>query len=196
MVFETEEAVINVILEELSSREHSISSLWRQLSEEEGMKMHRLELTGYLKAMTEMGLLKEKARPPSKYYTVSGHTMSNIYDEVGTKCDQLKMKEGDKGTCALYLLHRIFRRPILLEEMRMAGYPHDTFAGKKVPKNKTVDSLKLVRKMGLNPPRNDPGFLPEDEFPEYEGIFIDILVEKMGIQKGVKGTRQVTLGKF
>ena len=121
MEFETEEKLIQIILDELDSTEHSISSLWRLLKNDRGMKIHRLELTGYLKAMTDLGILKEKPRPPSKYFTVAAQGTSNIYELVGKYCDKLDLTQIEKGSVVLYLLYRMFRRPVLIVQQFIAG---------------------------------------------------------------------------
>ena len=72
----------NIIFQELEKGDKSISSLHRVLTDE-GHKVHRLVLTGYLKAMEEMGVLTSREFPPSKVYSISASAEKDIYITVG-----------------------------------------------------------------------------------------------------------------
>jgi len=58
-----------LILEALKKGEQSISSVHRRL-QEKGLRLHRLETTGYLKAMMEVGILRLKIIPPSHVFYI------------------------------------------------------------------------------------------------------------------------------
>ena len=80
-----------IIIECLGKDGKSISALSKDL-ESRGIKMHRLIITGYLRAMTDLGYLKEREIPPSKIYqpikpvqeTITATpSISRIIDVVG-----------------------------------------------------------------------------------------------------------------
>ena len=56
-----------IIIDCLGKDGKSISALSKDL-EDRGIKMHRLIITGYLRALTDQGVLREREIPPSKIY--------------------------------------------------------------------------------------------------------------------------------
>ncbi|HXK36693.1 MAG TPA: hypothetical protein VJ553_03880, partial [Candidatus Paceibacterota bacterium] len=59
-----------LVLEILKKDPMSISGVCRELASK-GVKLHRLELTGYLKALADMNVLKEKDILPAKVFSLS-----------------------------------------------------------------------------------------------------------------------------
>ena len=60
-----ERNIVGLIAEVLKNGELSVSALTRELEARRGAKLHRLEVTGYLKAMASLGILNSKRIPPS-----------------------------------------------------------------------------------------------------------------------------------
>ena len=81
--------------------------------------MHRLTLTGYLRAMTDLNILKEKDVPPAKIYTPVKGKERDIYLKIA---EEAKLIRGDRSAdLTLYVLFKLFRRPIFKEELERAG---------------------------------------------------------------------------
>lgn len=67
--------LVSMITDILKEGELSISALTRKLEVQRGSKLHRLEVTGCLKAMASLGLLDSKRIPPSLVFSLKegGH---------------------------------------------------------------------------------------------------------------------------
>ncbi len=61
------EQFYSILIEILAQKQLSISSIARELKKN-GYDQHRLILTGYLRALHDMGYLEELDIPPSKVY--------------------------------------------------------------------------------------------------------------------------------
>src|SRR2546430_3076214 len=81
----------DLVVAYLREQERSISALTKQLRQD-GYPFHRLFVTGYLKALADAGILREKDITPSKVYSASAHRDLNLYELVGARC------RGRRGT--------------------------------------------------------------------------------------------------
>lgn len=184
----------NLILSYLRNKETSISGLSRILKKD-GFKVHRLFLTGYLRAMADVGLLKEKSIPPSKVYTTSSRSEKSIYEVLGEKCKMLDMDDKEATTIAVYVLQNLFRRPVFLQEIRGCGLG-DTVLAKRITGDERSDARKALLKSGYRLPGNDPAYLADKEkgFEKVRDIVLqDILIEKFKAQGLVLGPKQTKL---
>jgi DNA-binding HxlR family transcriptional regulator len=184
----------NLILSYLRNKETSISGLSRILKKD-GFKVHRLFLTGYLRAMADVGLLKEKSIPPSKVYTTSSRSEKNIYEVLGEKCKMLDMDDKEATTIAVYVLQSLFRRPIFLQEIRGCGLG-DTVLAKRITGDERADARKVLLKNGYRLPGNDPAYMADKEkgFERVRDVILqDILIEKFKAQGLVLGPKQTKL---
>src|SRR5207244_2699051 len=102
-------------------QERSISALTKQLRAD-GYPFHRLFVTGYLKALADAGILREKDIPPAKVYSTSAHREPNLYELVGVRCREATREEADQIRLAVSVLQKLFRRPIFLRELRECGF--------------------------------------------------------------------------
>ena len=75
----------DLVVSYLREQERSISALTKQLRAD-GYPFHRLFVTGYLKALADAGILREKDIPPAKVYSTSAHREPNLYELVGSRC--------------------------------------------------------------------------------------------------------------
>lgn len=66
----SEKSVTKDILEILQGKELSISGVTREL-QVKGYRFNRLEVTGYLKAMCDMGILKTKVIAPAHVFSLN-----------------------------------------------------------------------------------------------------------------------------
>ena len=102
-----------LILEEINGDEKSITGIQKSL-EQKGINMHRLVLTGYLDAMVELGILKEKEIKPARIFSFLDDSQ-DIYSIVG---DVARSMDSEKsGLYSLYLLNYLFERPIFMREI-------------------------------------------------------------------------------
>ena len=173
--------------------ERSISALTVALKKD-GYKFHRLFVTGYLKALADVGLLREKVIPPAKVYTASVHRDPNLYEAVGDRCRQVDTDERAQARLAVAVLHKLFHRPIFYRELRETGYeitPEAVLAMKE----EKEEALKAFRKVGVAMPSNEPAYYVEDRKNETRDMIIaDLLTEKYGLADLVVGTKQTRFG--
>ena len=103
-----------LILNEINGEEKSITGIQKSL-EQKGINMHRLVLTGYLNAMVELGILKEKEIKPARIFSAAGQNRHDIYSIVGSS--MRKFDEENAGYNSLQVLYYLFERPIFTREL-------------------------------------------------------------------------------
>ncbi|MBN1109287.1 MAG: hypothetical protein JXA45_00870 [Methanomassiliicoccales archaeon] len=177
-----------IIINILSEEGRSISYLSRELKRQ-GFDMHRLILTGYLRALTDLNVLKEKDVPPAKIYVPVKGKERDIY---GIISDQAKMQVGERGAeLALYTLYSLFRRPIFEEELRRAGIFNDS-PGVPARAEETAEVRKLLLKTGFKIPTSSKAFVPlNDEFEdEYQALLEQLIINGSEASYLVRETKQ------
>ncbi len=193
-VFVTPERLKDLIIEYVKEEERSISSLSRRL-EEEGYKMHRLVLTGYLKALTDVGVLREKEIPPAKVYVTSAHRSKNLYEALGEKCRALDLDEDEQAQVAVYIMQRLFHRPVFFEELKQCGFKEPVDDAEQITGDDRREAKAALSKANVNLPYNDPAFVVNKD---YEDIFFEIIseimIETFKARRLVVGTKQLKLG--
>ena len=120
-MFVPERNLKDLVISYIRQQERSISSLTKQLKQD-GYSFHRLFVTGYLKALADLGVLREKDIPPAKVYTTSAHREPNLYEIVGVRCREMVKDESDQVRLVVAVLQRLFRRPVFLREIRECGF--------------------------------------------------------------------------
>ncbi|MBE6527494.1 MAG: hypothetical protein E7Z63_07060 [Thermoplasmata archaeon] len=187
-MFNPEKDLARIIIECLGTEGLSISSLDKKLSEM-GMKDHRLVLTGYLRAMNDLGYLRMRDVPPAKIYLPAKKLPENVYQAVGRLS---RTKSGiDADELILYTLWRLFRRPVFESELRLAG----TFrpVGKLADTPAIEESRKLLRKAGNVVPSGN-AYVPINEYPDqFEDILTSIGLDSLDAWHLVLQTKQTTL---
>jgi DNA-binding HxlR family transcriptional regulator len=182
----------NFIVSSVKSEEKSISRLAREL-EHDGYKMHRLYLAGYLKALADVGILKEKEIPPSKVYTTTANLEKTIYEVIGEKCKTLKIPDEEKTRVAAYILQKLFKRPIFLQEITLCGLDGGIVGTKTGPEEKEDLRNQLI-KTGLMIPKDDPAYVIEDRYEEeFEKVILTVILESYEALQLIVDTRQVRL---
>ena len=91
-----------LILNEINGEEKSITGIQKSL-EEKGINMHRLVLTGYLNAMVELGILREREIKPARIFSFVGQNKQDIYSIIGS--NMKKFDESNAGYNSLLVLH-------------------------------------------------------------------------------------------
>jgi len=190
--FVPERNLKDLVISYIRVQERSISSLTKQLKGD-GYSFHRLFVTGYLKALSDLGVLREKEIPPAKVYTTSAHREPNLYEVVGTRCRESMKDESDQVRLVVAVLQRLFRRPVFLREIRECG-----FAGSVdvplAPREDREEARRGLVKLGLPLPTNEPAYMVVERRNDLrDAILCDIVVERYGMAPLVLETKQMKL---
>lgn len=172
-MFHPDRDLKQIILSMLSEDGRSISYLSRELKKQ-GFDMHRLTLTGYLRALSDMNVLKEKEVPPAKIYTPVKGKERDIYLKVAEQSKILALDKYPELT--LYALYKLFKRPIFKEELERAGV-FEFSPGVQAREDEIADARKFMQKTGFKIPTSSKAYLPASE--ELEGMFQNLLVQML-----------------
>ena len=139
------------IIADLTAEEKSISGLQKSL-ETKGVNLHRLVLTGYLRALVDMGILKEKEIKPARIYSLQTQQGKDIYGIVGSV--SRNVDEENAGDNALCLLSLLFSRPIFVRELERCNVelPRNY---RKVAPLKRQEYIKKREESGIKIPQNN-----------------------------------------
>jgi len=191
-MFVPERNLKDLVVSHIRKEERSISALTVQLKKE-GYKFHRLFVTGYLKALADVGILREKEIPPAKVYTTSVLREKNLYESIGEKCRQVDTDERAQARLALAVLQKLFRRPVFYRELKECGYditPEAVVAARE----EKEEALRAFRKIGMPVPTNEPAYYVEDRRNDVrDSIVADLLTDRYGLRDLVLGTKQLRL---
>ncbi len=170
------------ILDVLGKEGMSINALSKTLVER-GIKVHRLYLTGYLVALKDMGILKEREIKPAKVFSVQKVKKKDIYQVIGEKARTIN--EDEAADLCLYVLHRIFNRPIFMRELHRAGVGAPKY-GKKVVGEQRKKALEILSDAGITVPKNNSAFVPVRDYEaDFNQIVVDLISEFYGIKNMV-----------
>lgn len=192
MQFLPERNLKDLVLSNIKKEERSISAMTVQLRKD-GYKFHRLFVTGYLKALADMGILRERDIPPAKVYSASAQRERNLYEALGDKCRSVDTDARAQARICVAVLHKLFRRPIFYRELLEAGFeitPEAVLATKE----EKEEAVRAFRKLGIAIPTNEPAYYVEDRKNEArDAIIADLLTEKFSLRDLRLGTRQMQL---
>ncbi|HKZ99717.1 MAG TPA: hypothetical protein VJ326_09035 [Thermoplasmata archaeon] len=176
----------------LRAQERSISALTKQL-EQDGYSFHRLFVTGYLKALADVGILRERQIPPAKVYSASSHRDRNLYELVGEQCRLASPDERVQTRLGVAVLQRLFRRPIFLRELRECGFA-GAIDAPGAPRDEREEARRAMLKLGVPVPTNEPAYLVEDRRNDVrDAIISDLLVGRFALASLVLETKQTKL---
>ncbi len=191
-MFVPERNLKDLVVSYIRDQERSISALTKQL-ETDGYSFHRLFVTGYLKALADVGMLREKEIPPAKVYTASAHREANLYELLGDKCRDATSEEAAQTRLAVATLQRLFRRPVFLRELRECGFAGPVDAP-SVGRDEREEARRALAKLGLQIPTNEPAYRVEERRNEVrDAILCEIIVERFGLAPLVLDTKQMKL---
>jgi len=169
----------DMIIDILGKEGLSINSLSKVL-ERKGVKVHRLFLTGYLTAMKDFGILREREIRPAKVFSVVSSKKEDIYQIIGEKAKAIDEEEAPE--LCLYVLYRIFNRPIFVRELNHAGVGVPRQA-KKIVGEERKNALNIVLSAGLAIPKNNSAYIPEKDYSsQFEQIVIELMWDKYNIK--------------
>jgi hypothetical protein len=191
-LFVPERNLKDLVVSYIRDQERSISALTKQL-ESDGYSFHRLFVTGYLRALADLGVLREKEIPPAKVYTASAHRDVNLYEMVGERCREAAADGPAQTRLAVAALQRLFRRPVFLRELRESGFAGAVDAP-SVGKEEREEARRALAKLGLQIPTNEPAYRVEERRNDVrDAILCDIIVERFGLTPLVLDTKQMKL---
>jgi hypothetical protein len=191
-MFHPERDLKAVILDLLKEDGKSISAISRDLKGK-GFDLHRLILTGYLRAMTDLNVLREREVPPSKIYVPVKGRERDIYEMIGSKAREMFGEDEHSDAVILFTLNRLFKRPIFFDELIKAGAK--TPAGREATKEERQEAKLALTKSGYRIPDSSKAYLVEDETleREYLDLLTRILIESFDAGVLVKETKQTRL---
>lgn len=104
----------------LDGKQLSISAITRELKEE-GFNEHRLVLTGYLRALRDLGRLNEVEIPPSKVYTQVDN--EDLFEDIYS-LTEIHLREFDldiRVPVGVFTMSALFKRPVFKQELNLVG---------------------------------------------------------------------------
>jgi len=191
-MFETDKTLMSVILENLTEDGMSISALSRILSGK-GIKIHRLELSGYLKALSDMGVIRERDIKPAKVFSITQVQKKTLYQKMGDIISREESDEDKRANLALYVMNRLFRRAIFEKELRMAGIT-GTPNSRKANDKERDEAAKVLSKVGMKIQASDEALVSNANLVQaYNRVLAAMLVELSGLKPYLSDTKQKTL---
>ena len=191
-MFVPERNLKDLVVSYLRVQERSISALTKQLKQD-GYSFHRLFVTGYLKALADVGMLREKDIPPAKVYTTSAHREPNLYELVGSRCREAVKDDTDQVRLAVGVLQKLFRRPIFLREIRECGFSAAVDVP-QAPREEREEARRGLVKLGLQLPTNEPAYgVPDRKSEVRDDILYDLIIQRFGMGGMVLETKQTKL---
>jgi hypothetical protein len=191
-MFSPEKDMRELVLEILKKDPASISGVSRELASK-GLKLHRLELTGYLKALADMGILKEKDIKPSKVFSVSTTRDKNLHELIGHASVLNAQSPDERATLAAYTLQRLFRRAVFDMEVKRCGI-EGLVEGRKATSEERAEAKSILSRMGYKIPNSDvPTVVEKDLETQFINVLADVIVERFNMSSYLKETTQTRL---
>ena len=191
-MFNPDKALKDNIFDILKNDGKSISALSRDL-EERGISIHRLILTGYLRALTDCNYLREKEVPPAKVYVPVKGKDKDVYEVIGEFCRKLENGQ-DADLLILFSLNRLFRRPVFFEELRRAVV-RDMPSSKQVGVQERQEAKRFIQRAGIKVTDINLVYLHEDQslVPRFEELLSMMLSDLLSFSSLVRDTKQTKL---
>lgn len=191
-MFSPEKDMKELVLEILKKDPMSISGVCRELASK-GVKLHRLELTGYLKALADMSVLKEKDIKPAKVFSLSAAREKNLYELIGESCSKIGKTPDERATLAAYTLQKLFRRAIFDMEVRRCGMD-GAVEGRRATAEERSEAKAILVRLSYKVPNSDvPTVVEKDLDEQFLQVLADVVVERFGARQYLKETTQLKL---
>ncbi|MCL4332506.1 MAG: hypothetical protein M1148_03410 [Candidatus Thermoplasmatota archaeon] len=148
---ESKSAWKDTILRYLGVNDDSIAGIMNHLREG-GESVHRLVLTGYLNAMVDFGVLKERNVKPARIFVPELSQSRDIYRAVGKIA--LEVDPENHADASLATLHFLFGRPIFMREIERcdAGLPRNY---QPVQSTQRLYYIEKLAEAGVKVPTNN-----------------------------------------
>lgn len=198
-MFEDRANLKDLIVTILREEPASISGIQKRLAQH-GENLHRLIVTGYLRALNDLGLLDETNLPPSKVYRLkTGHKEVDVYDAAGRTVAGLDLSRTAEARVLVASLARLFRRPVFKEEVERTATEPVGLGDWEVETKDRQAARQLLVQAGFQLPHNNPAYLPPDEVAEELRPYVDEVLERLVVRgfhahPYMMRSRQVTLG--
>jgi hypothetical protein len=191
-MFNPDKVLRDNIFDILKNDGKSISALSREL-EERGISLHRLILTGYLRALTDYNYLKEKEVPPAKVYVPVKGKERDVYEAVG-ECSRRLSSGPDADLLVLFTLGRLFHRPIFFEELKRAGV-RDLPSAKQASPEERQEVKKFLQKSGVRILDSNLAYTHEDPAldAKFDELLSMMLCDLLGFSNLIRETKQTKL---
>ncbi|MCX9083787.1 MAG: hypothetical protein OIN87_03190 [Candidatus Methanoperedens sp.] len=108
----------HILTKIMANRQLSISSIARELKKN-GYDQHRLILTGYLRALHDVGYMDEIDIPPSKVYISKAGMKRDVYTILKDHLKDIDISE--RLEIAVFVLSSLFHRPCFKCELELLG---------------------------------------------------------------------------
>jgi len=192
-VFHPERDLRLVILDIIKDDGKSISAISREL-EKRGFDLHRLILTGYLRAMTDLGVLREREVPPSKVYAPIKGKEGDFYKVIGDSAREIAGEEDAADRLILFSLGKLFHRPIFQEELERTGVSNRQI-GRVATREERSETKQLLLKSGFKIPDSSKAYVLDDKGlePQYCELLAHILITERDLNYLNRETKQTKL---
>jgi len=191
-MFSPDKDMRELVLEILKKDQMSISGVCRELAAK-GVKLHRLELTGYLKALADMNVLKEKDIKPAKVFSVSTARDRNLYELIGDSCSLYARTPDERVTLATYCLQKLFKRAVFDMEVRRCGV-EGVVEGRKASSEERSEAKAVLTRIGYKVPNSDVPTIVEKNLDDlFLQVLADVVVERFNARPYLKHTTQTKL---
>jgi hypothetical protein len=191
-MFSPEKDMKELVLEILKKDQMSISGVCRELASK-GVKLHRLELTGYLKALADMNMLKEKDIKPAKVFSASTARERNLYELIGDSSSLYARTPNERATLAAYCLQRLFKRAVFDMEVRRCGV-EGVVEGRKASSEERSDAKAILTRVGYKVPTSDVPTIVEKNLDDlFLQVLADVVVARFSAHPYLKHTTQTKL---
>jgi len=169
----------------LSKNSLSISAIQRQL-EKQGFKEHRLVLTGYLRALRDLGVVEERKVPPSKIYSLllkEERSETDFYGYIKQEIEDLDVDAEVRFAVAVLLINTLFHRPCFRVELKRLGAVY--VESESVRKVDGGAYIRAINQDKLAIPDDDPAFECTTEFLAAEVVDLMIRVSSNALKEVV-----------
>jgi hypothetical protein len=191
-MFSPEKDMKELVLEVLKKDAASISGVSRELAER-GVKLHRLELTGYLKALADMNVLKEKDIKPAKVFSLSSTREKNLYELIGQSSANNALTADERATLASYCLQKLFKRAVFDMEVRRCGLD-GLVDGRRASQEERAEAKIVLSRMGYKIPNSDvPIIIEKDLDQQFLSVLAEVVIERFNARSYVRETVQTKL---
>jgi hypothetical protein len=191
-MFSPEKDLKELVLEVLKKDQMSISGVCRELSSK-GVKLHRLELSGYLKALADMNVLKEKDIKPAKVFSASSTRERNLYELIGDSCSNYARTSDERATLATYCLQKLFKRAVFDMEVKRCGI-EGAVEGRKATAEERSEAKSILSRLGYKIPNSDIPTIVERDMDElFLQVMADVVVERFNARTYMRQTTQTKL---
>lgn len=191
-MFEEDVKLKDLILAHLRERPLSISGIRGKL-DEAGSRLHRLVVSGYLRALADVGILDERDIPPSKVYSLRpGHRELDVYEEMGRAVEASPVARSEQVRFLVAVLSLLFRRPVFREEVKRCGFEDLGLVEWEVATDARQAPRRLLANTAVDLPHNDPAYAPPASYWDEERLTVSLEL-LMELARGVLHAQPYTM---